>query len=101
MLPTDGRVVDTTAENPRSPDSVEFTLDANTPNKRPEQLCSQLDRMMARDFPAAVEVVAIVHTPGERVVSLVNLGKLDKVAAGDVARRARSIYNEFVTSPWY
>ena len=29
-------------DNGRTPDSVEFTLDANSPNKRPEQLCSQL-----------------------------------------------------------
>lgn len=88
-------------ENEGTSDSVEFTLDTNSPNKRPEQLCSQLDRMLARDFPAALEFVEVVHASGDRVVSIVNLGKLDKVAARDVARRARAIYNEFVTSPWY
>ena len=86
-------------DNGRTPDSVEFTLDANSPNKRPEQLCSQLDRMLARDFPAALEFLEVVHASGDRVVSIVNLGKLDKVVAGDVVRRARTIYNEFVTSP--
>ena len=81
--------------------SVEFRVDSNSPTKRPEQLYNLLDRMLRQEFPAAVEVVEVVHTPGDAVVSLVNLEKLEEAVARAVARRARAVYNEFVTSPWY
>ena len=88
------------SEKPRSSDTVEFKLDSNSPTKRPEQLYKLLDRMLRQEFPA-VELVEVVHTPGDSVVSLVNLDTLEEAAAHDVVRRARTVYNEFVTSPWY
>ena len=88
-------------EKARPSDTLEFKLDSNSPTKHPEQLYNLLDRMLRREFPAAVELVEVVHTPGDAVVSIVNLDTLEAAAAHDVARRARTVYNEFITSPWY
>ena len=90
-----------TDEKTRPSDTVEFRLDSSSPTKHPEQLYNLLDRMLRQEFPAIVELVEVVHTPGDAVVSLVNLDTLEAATAHDVARRARTVYNEFVTSPWY
>ena len=79
---------------------VEFRLDSSSATKHPEQLFSLLDRMLRQEFPA-VDGVEVVHEPGGSVVSLVNLETLEDATAQDVARRARTVYNEFITSPWY
>jgi len=56
--------------------------------------------MLREGFSAVAELVEVVHTPGEAVVRLVDLGRIDD-AAGKVAHRVRAVYSEFVTSPWY
>ena len=84
----------------KSSDTVEFRLDSTSQTKRPEQLYNLLDRMLRQEFPAA-EIVEVTHTPGDAVVSLVNLDALEEAAANAVTSRARAVYNEFVTSPWY
>ncbi len=68
---------------------------------RPEQLLNLLNRMLREEFPAVVDSVTVVHEPGEGVVTLSNLEQLDEPIAMNVAHRARSVYNEFLTSPWY
>ncbi len=68
---------------------------------RPEQLLNLLNRMLREEFPAVVDSVTVVHEPGDGVVTLSNLEQLDETIALTVAHRARSVYNEFLTSPWY
>ena len=68
---------------------------------RPEQLLNLLNRMLREEFPAVVDSVTVVHEPGDGVVTISNLEQLDETIALTVAHRARSVYNEFLTSPWY
>jgi len=81
--------------------NVEFQLDSGSATKRPEQLYNLLDRMVRQEFPEIVDVVQVVHAADESKVSLTNLEPLDEAVAKEVAHRARAIYNDFVTSPWY
>jgi len=83
------------------PPIVEFTLDPTSPSKRPEQLITVLERTLQREFSEAFEIVDIQHTPGEPVVSIKGLEKLDTQIAKSLARRARVVFNDFMTSPWY
>ena len=83
------------------PPTVEFTLDPTGPSKRPEQLITLLKSALQREFPEALGVVDIQHTPGEPIVSIKALEKLDAQVAKSLARRARVVFNDFMTSPWY
>ena len=83
------------------PPTVEFTLDPSSPSKRPEQLITLLESALQREFPEAFEIVDIRHTPGEPVVSIGALEKLDPLIAKSLAHRARAVFNDFMTSPWY
>ena len=78
------------------PPTVEFTLDPTGPSKRPEQLITLLKSALQREFPEALGIVDIQHTPGEPA-----LEKLDAQVAKSLARRARVVFNDFMTSPWY
>ena len=80
---------------------LRFELNIKDSAMRPEQLLNLLNRMLREEFPAVVDSVTVVHEPGEGVVTLSNLEQLDKPIAMNVAHRARSVYNEFLTSPWY
>lgn len=82
-------------------ETVEFELDSGSATKRPEQLYNLLDRMVRQEFPEIVDIVQVVHAAGESKVRLDNLETLDEAVAKEVAHRARGIYNDFVTSPWY
>ena len=68
---------------------------------RPEQLLNLLNRMLREEFPTVVDSVILTHEEDDGVVTLSNLEQVDKTIARDVSHRARSIYNEFLTSPWY
>tara|TARA_B100001013_G_C24533119_1_gene411620 strand:+ start:517 stop:789 length:273 start_codon:yes stop_codon:yes gene_type:complete len=80
---------------------LRFELNIKDSAMRPEQLLNLLNRMLREEFPAVVDSVTVVHEPGEGVVTLSNLEQLDEPIAMNVAHRARSVYNEFLTSPWY
>lgn len=80
---------------------LRFELNIKDSAMRPEQLLNLLNRMLREEFPAVVDSVTVVHAPGDGVVTLSNLEQLDKTIAIKVAHRARSVYNEFLTSPWY
>ena len=88
-------------ERQGQPPTVDFTLDPSSPSKQPEQLVSLLESALRREFPEALEIVDIWHAPGEPVVSVRNLEKLDERTAKNLAHRARGVFNEFMTSPWY
>lgn len=88
-------------ETTDSAETVEFELDASSATKRPEQLYNLLDRMVRKEFPDFVDIVQVVHAVGDSTVRLTNLETLDEAVAKEVAHRARGIYNDFVTSPWY
>ena len=81
--------------------ALRFELNIKDSAMRPEQLLNLLNRMLREEFPAVVESVTVAHDPGDGVVTLSNLEQLDKKIATNVSRRARSVYNEFLTSPWY
>ena len=83
------------------PPTVDFTLDPSSPSKRPEQLVSLLESTLRREFPEALEIVDVWHAPGAPLVSVRNLEKLDERTAKTLAHRARGVFNEFMTSPWY
>ena len=83
------------------PKTVDFTLDARTPSKRPEQLAALLEQALQREFPEAGAVVEISQTPQTSVVSLRNLEQLEEGTATALTHKARAIYNEFMISPWY
>ena len=68
---------------------------------RPEQLLNLLNSMLREEFPTVVDSVTLTHEESDGVITLSNLEQLDKKIALDVGHRARSIYNEFLTSPWY
>jgi len=81
--------------------ALRFELNIKDSAMRPEQLLNLLNRMLREEFPAVVDSVTVAHDPGDGVVTLSNLEQLDKTIATNVSRRARSVYNEFLTSPWY
>ena len=81
--------------------TVDFTLDPSSPSKRPEQFVSLLESALRREFPEVLEIVEIWHASGEPLVSIRHLEKLDEQMATNVAHRARGVFNEFMTSPWY
>ena len=85
----------------QGPSTVDFTLEPSSPSKRPEQLVSLLESALQREFPKALGIVDIWHEPGEPLVSVRNLEKLDEQTAKTLAHRARGVYNDFMTSPWY
>jgi hypothetical protein len=88
-------------EHQGQPSTVDFTLDPSSPSKRPEQFVSLLESALRREFPQAVEFVDIWHAAGDPVVSVRHLEKLDEEMATNVAHRARGVFSEFMTSPWY
>ena len=113
ILPADGRGAGATErynevldpvhmnETTGPAETVEFELDSGSATKRPEQLYNLLDRMVRQEFPEIVDIVQVVHAAGESKVRLDNLEALDEAVAKEVAHRARGIFNDFVTSPWY
>tara|TARA_B100001123_G_scaffold84902_1_gene97292 strand:+ start:10773 stop:11045 length:273 start_codon:yes stop_codon:yes gene_type:complete len=80
---------------------LRFELNIKDSAMRPEQLLNLLNRMLREEFPTVVDSVILTHEEDDGVVTLSNLEQVDKTMARDVSRRARSIYNEFLTSPWY
>ena len=84
-----------------TPPSLDFHLDPSSPSKRPEQLVILLERALGQEFPGTLEIIDIVHAPGNPLVSVRNLEKLDEPTAKDLAHRARGVFNDFMTSPWY
>lgn len=88
-------------ERQNQPPTLDFTLDPNSPSKRPEQLLSLLEMVLRRESPEAFEIIDIWHAPGKPVVSIRNLEQLDEQVAKDLTHRARSVFNDFMTSPWY
>ena len=88
-------------EHQGHPSTVDFTLDPSGPSKRPEHFVSLLENALRQEFPQAVGIVDVWYAPGEPVVSVRNLEKLDEQMAANVAHRARGVFNEFMTSPWY
>ena len=83
------------------PPVVAFELNPHSASKRPEQLVNVLTRVLSGEFPEAFEQIEVVHEPETAVVKLSKLETLDQKSAEAVARRARSVFNDFVTSPWY
>ena len=81
------------------PKTVDFTLNARTPSKRPEQLAALLEQALQREFPESGAVVEISHTPQTSVVSLRNLEQLEEGTATALTHKARAIYNEFMNQP--
>ena len=84
-----------------TPPSLDFELDPNSPSKQPEQLVILLERALGQEFPEALEIIDIWHAPGEPLVSVRNLEKLDESTANNLAHMARGVFNDFMTSPWY
>ena len=89
------------AEGHESSPYLDFELDPSSASKRPEQLVILLKRALEQEFPEAFATIEVWHTPGRPFVSVRHLEKLDEQTAKDVAHRARGIFNEFLTSPWY
>ena len=81
--------------------AVEFRLDPHSPSKRPEQLAGLVESALRREFPAAAEIVEVVHSADDAAVSLRNLEQVDSATAEKLAHRARVVYNDFMISPWY
>ena len=81
------------------PKTVDFTLDARTPSKRPEQLAALLEQALQREFPESGAVVEVSHTPQTSVVSLRNLEQLEEGTATALTHKARAIYNEIHDQP--
>ncbi len=81
--------------------AVEFRLDPHSPAKRPEQLAALVESALRREFPAAAQVVEVVHGAEDGVISLRNLEEVDSGTAEKLAHRARVVYNDFMISPWY
>jgi len=88
-------------ERKDQPSTVDFTLDPSSPSKRPEQFVSLLESALRLEFPQAEEIIDICHAAGDPVVSVRNLEKLDEEMATNVAHRARGVFSDFMTSPWY
>ena len=80
---------------------LRFELNIKDSAMRPEQLLNLLNRMLREEFPTVVDSVILTHEEDDGVVTLSNLEQVDKTIARAVSHRARSIYNEFLTSPWY
>ena len=81
--------------------TVEFRLDPHSAAKRPEQLAALVESALRREFPAAAEVVEVVHSAEDGAISLRNLEEVDGGTAEKLAHRARVVYNDFMISPWY
>ena len=81
--------------------AVEFRLDPHSPSKRPEQLAALVESALRREFPAAAEIVEVVHSAEDAAVSLRNLEQVERATAEKLAHRARVVYNDFMISPWY
>ncbi len=81
--------------------TVEFRLDPHSPSKRPEQLAALVESALRREFPAAAQVVEVVHSAADAVISLRNLEQVDSGTAEKLAHRARVVYNDFMINPWY
>jgi hypothetical protein len=81
--------------------TVEFRLDPHSPSKRPEQLAALVESALRREFPAAAQVVEVVHSAADAVISLRNLEQVDGGTAEKLAHRARTVYNDFMINPWY
>ena len=90
-------------ETPKRPPIAEFALDASSASKRPEQLVNLLTRMLSQEFPQAFQRLEVVHASETAVVTLASLDEdeLDEDVALEIAHRARAVYGEFSTSPWY
>ncbi len=89
------------SELPTTPPIAEFAVDPNSPSKRPEQLVSLLARVLGQEFPEAFGSLEIVHAAGAEVVTVAQRDEVGDEVAKQVAHRARAVYGEFVTSPWY
>ena len=78
-----------------------FQVDWTGAGKRPDQLVTLLTRTLRQEFPETEEPLAVTHDPETNVVAVSGLDGLDDPLAKQVTHRARAIYNEFMTSPWY
>ena len=54
-----------------------------------------------RSFPRPWRSLTSGTHRGKPLVSVRNLEKLDEPTAKDLAHRARGVFNDFMTSPWY
>ena len=88
-------------ESPRTASTEEFVLDPDSASKRPEQLVSLLKRVLEQEFPDAFPPLEVMHAHESATVSLAGLDDLDEAIASEVVHRARAVFAEFVTSPWY
>ena len=88
-------------EPPPKPPIAEFAVDPNSPSKRPEQLVSLLVRVLGQEFPEAFARLEVVHADGTEVVTVAQRDDVGEEVVKEVAHRARAVYGEFVTSPWY
>ena len=99
MVDDDSRPAGTEPADERP--TVEFRLDPDSPSKRPEQLAALVESALRREFPAAAEIVEVVHAADDAAVSLRNLEQVDSITAEKLAHRARVVYNDFMINPWY
>ena len=84
-----------------TPSSLDFEFDPSSPSKRSDQFVVLLKRTLIQEFPKALEIIDIWHEPGNSLVSVRNLEKLDEQPAKDFVLRAREVFNDFMSSPWY
>ena len=89
------------AEPASTPPTAEFQLDPTSASKRPDQLVSVLTRTLRQEFPEVFERLGISHDADTALVSILHLDELDAATATEVSARARTAYNDFITSPWY
>ena len=89
------------SEDQQPSHSLDFELDPKSPSKGPQQLVALLGRVLGDEFPDVVKLVDIMPTRGNSRVSVRNLEKLDEQTSKDFVHRARVVFNDFMSSPWY
>jgi len=80
---------------------LEFPLDRKGAAKYPGQLVLLLERAFAQEGGAAFAALTVSHDPKANVVRISGLDRLEPAEAGRISHRARVVFNEFMTSPWY
>jgi hypothetical protein len=84
-----------------TPSSLDFELDPSSPSKRPDQFVILLKSTLSQEFSKTLEIIDVWREPGNPLVRVRNLEKLDELNAKDLTHRARGVFNDFMTSPWY